>query len=578
MTETRAGVVVGIDLGTTNSLVSILRDGVPVVLPNALGEHLTPSAVSLDDDGRILVGSAARSRAATHPERTVLAWKRDMGTAKTYRLGDRTYRPEELSALVLASLRHDVEVALGEPVAEAVVTVPAYFGDLQRQATKDAAKIAGLHVERIVNEPTAAALAYGLHRRGEDMRIVVLDLGGGTFDVTVLEVLEGMLEIRGTAGDARLGGDDFAAAIVRWAGERLDEAHGPSWRKRPVSVARLEAACEVAKRKLSSASEATVTLPAFPVGDRFVDVELRLSRGDAETLFAPLLERMRVPILRALRDASVLPSAIERVLLVGGATRMPSVKRLARELFGREPLDELPPDEAVAFGAAVQAALKMGDEAVDDLVVTDVAPFTLGISTATSDGVRMVEGIFSPVIDRGTVIPVSRVQRYHTLRAHQTEMDVEIYQGEHSLCRDNTKLGTYRLKKLPKRPAGEVQIDVRFTYDMNGLLEVEMTVVGTGRVESIVIERNPGQLSQDAIAKARDAMRNLKFHPRDSLPNRTALARGEAAFAELVGDARQVVGMAIADLRTALESQDPATIDPARRRLLELLDTLASPR
>jgi molecular chaperone HscC len=578
MTTSDEGLVVGIDLGTTFSLVAVLEGGVPRIVPNALGEALTPSAVSVDDAGHVLVGAAARARAATHPERTATAFKRDMGTSRKVTLGGRSFRPEELSALVLASLKADAEAALGRPVAEAVVTVPAYFGDLQRKATRDAAQIAGLHVERIINEPTAAALAYGMHHRDRDARVVVLDLGGGTFDVTVLEIVEGVIEIQASAGDARLGGEDFTDAVAALLEANIAAQHGLDLAGDSIARARVREAAERAKRALGRDEEVRVALPALGGARRSVDVELTLARAEVEACFDALLGRVRDPILRALADARRRPADIDDVLLVGGATRMPSFRRLAGELFGRIPRHDLPPDEAVALGASVQAALKRDDAAVADIVATDVAPFTLGIASATRVGTRMVEGIFAPILERGTVIPASRVERFFTMEDGQTRLDVRIYQGEHSTCAENTLLGTYMIKNLPKAPAGKAAVDVRLTYDLNGLLEVEMSVVGTGRTEHLVIERNPGQLSEAEVEQARRAMARLKFHPRETLPNRTALARADALFAELKGEERAMLGACLAELRGVLESQDTRAIDEVRARLLDIMEHLAARR
>jgi molecular chaperone HscC len=567
--------IVGIDLGTTFSLVATLRDGAAVVLPNAIGELLTPSAVSIGDDGVVLVGAPARARATTHPTRTALAFKRDMGTDKVYDLGLRKLSPPELSALVLGALKRDAEAALGCAVEEAVITVPAYFGDMQRQATRDAGAIAGLKVERIINEPTAAALAYGLHERHREMRAVVLDLGGGTFDVTVLEIVEGVVEIQASAGDARLGGEDFDAALAERITARARTQQGLELGNDPRARARVREAAEVAKKRLSDAESAGVALFELPLGNgRTGNVELTLSRDEAEEAWAPLLDRVRAPIARALRDARLAPDRIDEVLLVGGSTRMPCVARLSAQLFGRLPLRKLPPDEAVAMGAAVQAALKSGDAAVEDMVVTDVAPFTMGISSATRLGSQHVAGLFSPVIERGTVIPVSRVERYQTMGDMQREILVEVYQGEHSLCRDNQKLGQYHVRGLSPKPAGEESIEIRFTYDMNGILEVETTILSTGKKEILVIEKSPGRMTPAQIKAAREAMSRLKLHPRDALPNTTALARADALYVELSGPAREELGHAIAAFRAALESQDDKEITPRRHRLLDLCAAL----
>ncbi|MBX7193449.1 MAG: Hsp70 family protein [Sandaracinaceae bacterium] len=568
-------VVVGIDLGTTYSLVSVLRDDVPIVLPNALGEHLTPSAVSVDEQGVWLVGAAARARAVTHPLSTVLAFKRDMGTDRTYRLGGTTKSPVELSAMVLAELKRDAEAALGIPITEAVITVPAYFGDRQRQATRDAAEIAGLRADRIVNEPTAAALAYGLHRRDRDLRVCVLDLGGGTFDVTILSIADGIIEIHASAGDARLGGEDFTDAIVTWALEAITQRHGAAPRPDTREHARVREAAEHAKKILSREPTAGLALPGLALGRATVDVTLALDREQALRLWKPLLDRLRAPITRALRDASLLPSAIDEVLLVGGATRMRPVVELASSVFGKLPSHQLPPDEAVALGAAVQAALEQGHSAVEDVVVTDVAPFTLGVESSEISGNAVVGGLFVPVLERGTTIPASRVKRFFTLHPEQTQLNVRVFQGEHSLVRDNHFLGEYLLKGLPTRRAETTAVDVRLTYDLNGILEVEMSVVGSSRTEQLVIEQRPGKLGRAAVDEARRAMASLKIHPRSTLPNRTALERAEALFVQLTGPERDTLGVVLGHFRATLESQDPAVIEPARKELAALTAALA---
>ncbi len=564
--------IIGIDLGTTYSLASVLQDGRPVILPNAIGELLTPSAVSVADDDSVLVGAAARARATTHPTRTALAFKRDMGSDRMIELAGKPFRPQELSALVLAALRRDAEVALGYTIDEAVVTVPAYFGDAQRQATRDAGAIAGLSIERIINEPTAAALAYGLHERQRELRAVVLDLGGGTFDVTVLEILEGVIEIQASAGDARLGGDDFDLALVDAIVEKLPERAAVL--DDPRSRARLKEACEAAKKRLGDNESTRVALFGLPAGKRAIDVELPLTRDTAERAWAPLLARMAAPIQRALRDANVDPAKIDEVLMVGGSTRLPCVVQLATKLFGRLPLRSLPPDEAIAMGAAIQAGLKAHDAALGDMVVTDVAPFSLGVETAERVGRRIVDGAFSPILERGTVIPASREKTFHTMENNQREIQFKVYQGEHAMVRDNTKLGEYTIKNLAPLPAGQQAVRVRFTYDLNGILDVDLTVVQTGRTETLVIEGSPGRLTPAELAAARKAMARLKFHPRDSLPNATALARADALFTELVGSRREELGHAIAQFRLALDGQDGAEIGSQREYLIAITESL----
>ncbi len=567
-------VVVGIDLGTTYSLVSVMEQGHSRVLANALGEVLTPSAVSVDNDGNVLVGAPARARATTHPNETALAFKRDMGTDRAYALGPRTFSPQELSALVLRELKRDAEHALGHEIEEAVITVPAYFGEAQRQATRDAGAIAGLRVERIINEPTAAALAYGLHARDREVRCVVLDLGGGTFDVTMLEIIEGVIEIQSSSGDARLGGEDFVDSLTALIVQRARERDHIDLAKTSIALARVRDACEQAKRRLTDASETRVVAPGLTVGEIAYDLDIALSRDEAEETWLPLMERMRAPITRALRDANVSVDKIDEVLLVGGATRMPCVSRLAAQIFGRLPLRTLPADEAIALGAAVQAALKSQDEAVSDMIVTDVAPFTMGVGSAAIIGGHVMEGIYDPILERGTVIPASRSKSFTTLADNQRKIVLKIYQGEHAEVKNNTKLGEYTIDNLPPKPAGHVNINVRFTYDLNGLLEVETTLVGTDRRQILVIEKTPGRMDKADIDKAREAMKTIKFHPREALPNVTALNRADALYMELSGNARQMLGMALTEFRAALETEETPLIDGARLQLVQLTASL----
>lgn len=562
---------IGIDLGTTYSLAAYVLDGVPRLIDNAVGSHLTPSAVFVAQDGTILIGEAARARAITDPERTATAFKRDMGTGRVYELSGRRFTPEELSALVLGELKRDAEAAFGEPVVEAVVTVPAYFGNAQRQATRAACEIAGLHVERVINEPTAAALAYGLHERHREFKAVVLDLGGGTFDVTVLEIMEGVIEIQASAGDTRLGGEDFLDAIVQHVSARLRHEHGLELAATAIARARLRDACEHAKKRLSSAEQVPIVIPELPTKTGPRDIELLLDRSLVEREYEPLVQRLAAPIERALRDAGCTPASIDEVLLVGGATRMPCVARLATQMFGRLPLRSLPADEAVALGAAVQVASKSGEESVADLVVTDVAPFTLGIATGSHEQGALVTGMFSPIIERGTVLPASRVEHFSTLASGQHKIQLEVYQGEHSLCEKNQKIAEYELTGIPKGPAGQEVVEVRFTYDMNGVLDIDATIVSTGKTATFTVAQTSGRLSQREIDATRARLAKLKFHPRDALPNATALARADALHVRLTGPARAELARSIQSFRAALEAQDPAAIEHTRRSLLSYM-------
>jgi len=568
----------GIDLGTTYSLCAVLQDGVPTLLPNALAETLTPSAVSVDAQGRVLVGDAARARASTHPQHTALTFKRDMGTDRVFTLGSQPFRAEELSALVLSELRRDAEAALGHPVERAVITVPAYFGERQRAATRLAGELAGLRVDRIINEPTAAALAYGLQDRGRELRAIVLDLGGGTFDVTVLEIADGVIEVQASAGDARLGGEDFVDPLAQALRQELQQVHAALFDEEGRLAARLRETAERVKRQLSTDMSARAVFPQLPTSKGLRDIELTIQRALTDQLWQPLLDRLKQPIARALRDAGLTPDQLDEVLLVGGASRMPCFVELVAKMFSRMPSRSLPADEAVALGAAVQAALCDRMQAVADLVVTDVAPFSLGVAAASKLGGRQVEGLFVPIIERGTTIPVSRVEQLCTLMDGQREILVEVYQGEHAHCRDNLKLGECRVGGLPSKPAGEVSIDIRFTYDPNGLLEVDSRVVGTDKAKSIVIEQRPGALSRREVAAALKRMKQLKFHPRESLPNRTAMSRAEALYPELRGESRAVLTAAIAQLEAALRGQLLEEIESAREQLVALTGRLGQHR
>jgi molecular chaperone HscC len=566
--------IIGIDLGTTFSLAANFRDGVPQLVPNLLGETLTPSAVGLGPDGELLVGAPARAQAVLRPESTVLAFKRDMGTLREYRLGNKRFTPTQLSALVLKSLKADAEAFLDCAVEEAVVTVPAYFNDLQRQATRDAGALAGLKVERIINEPTAAALAYGLNQSETAVRAIVLDLGGGTFDVTVLESVQRVVEIQASAGDTRLGGEDFVDLLVEHVSRLASQPLGVDLRADAKSHARLRDACERLMHRLSSEERVELVLND-PRGEGSKEVfRTVVERAEAEEIWRPLLARLSLPIRRALRDARVGESQLDEALLVGGASRIPCVARLFEELVARPPLRTLNPDEAVALGAAVQGALKARDASVEDLVVTDVAPFTLGIRTAADFNGRMVGDLFSPILERGTVIPASRVERFNTIQNRQRTLRVEVFQGEHPTCAQNTAIGQYLLKGIPPGPAGQEAIDVRFTYDLNGLLEVDMTLVSSGKTETFVIEQRPGALSPAEFEKARNALSRLKMHPRESLPNATALARAEAAYVELTGEGRRLLGIVMGQFRAALERQEPKAIEEARAALVGLTRSL----
>lgn len=564
---------IGIDLGTTNSLAAVLVDGRALVIPNERGECLTPSAVSIADDGTVLVGAAAKAREVTAPDRTACNFKRDMGTDRVFKLGGKSMRPESLSALVLAELKQVAERHLGLPVLEAVVTVPAYFGEEQRRATQMACELAGLHVERIINEPTAAALAYGFGQPDEEKRLAVLDLGGGTFDVSLLEVADGVIEIHASAGDARLGGEDFVEVMMDRARHHFRENDGVDFAPDSPYAPRLRAACERAKRALTQSERVSIIVTGESA-DKPSHV-LEVERAQVHQWWEPLLSRLQNPIRRGLKDAGWMRSAIDHVLLVGGATRMPAISDLVVGLLNKEGMRTLPPDEAVAMGAAIQIALKVDDAQVEDLVVTDIAPFSLGVDRSERYGRRAVHDLFSPILERGTVLPTSRSEQFVTMADNQTSVHLGIYQGEQALCSDNTKLGEVRVNGIPRGPAESQGIEVRFSYDLNGVLEVEVTILETGEKKIVVLDRSGRGMSRSQLREAQKAMQGLKLHPRDALPNTTALEQAKAVFATLTRDERKLLGELIASFQACLESQDIDQIQNQRERLVGVVHSLA---
>ncbi|RMR09973.1 molecular chaperone HscC [Pseudomonas syringae group genomosp. 7] len=556
--------IVGIDLGTTNSLVAVWRDGSSELVTNALGETLTPSVVGLDDDGQILVGKAARERLQTHPDKTTALFKRYMGSAQEIRLGSATYRPEELSSLVLKSLKADVERAFGEPVTEAVISVPAYFSDAQRKATRIAGELAGLRVEKLINEPTAAALAYGLHQKEGETSFLVFDLGGGTFDISILELFDGVMEVRASAGDNFLGGEDFDRLLVEhFLGLHRDERDFPG---KELVTPSLRREAERVRKALGQENSADFVL-------RHADREWRktLSQEQMNDLFAPLLARLRAPIERALRDAKIRVADLDEILLVGGTTRMPLIRKLAAGMFGRFPAITLNPDEVVAQGAAIQAALKQRDAALEEVVLTDVCPYTLGIETTQYVFNGYQSGHYLPIIERNSVVPVSRVRTVNTVADNQEHVLLRIFQGESRLVKDNIALGELNIP-VPKAKAGEVELDVRFTYDNNGLLEADVRIQMTGESHKLVIENNPGVMTPAEIRERLKVLEALKVHPREQQVNTHLTARLERLYQEYLGEARETIGVWAAQFQRVLETQDDRQINELRKQLEQEAD------
>ncbi|RMW13814.1 Chaperone protein HscC [Pseudomonas amygdali pv. tabaci] len=556
--------IVGIDLGTTNSLVAVWRDGSSELVTNALGETLTPSVVGLDDEGQILVGKAARERLQTHPEKTTALFKRYMGSAQEIRLGSATYRPEELSSLVLKSLKADVERAFGEPVTEAVISVPAYFSDAQRKATRIAGELAGLKVEKLINEPTAAALAYGLHQKEGETSFLVFDLGGGTFDISILELFDGVMEVRASAGDNFLGGEDFDRLLVEhFLTLHRDEQDFPG---KQLVTPSLRREAERVRKALGQENSVDFVL-------RHADREWRktITQEQMNDLFAPLLARLRAPIERALRDAKIRVADLDEILLVGGTTRMPLIRKLAAGMFGRFPAITLNPDEVVAQGAAIQAALKQRDAALEEVVLTDVCPYTLGIETTQYVFNGYQSGHYLPIIERNSVVPVSRVRTVNTVADNQEHVLLRIFQGESRLVKDNIALGELNIP-VPKAKAGEVELDVRFTYDNNGLLEADVRIQMTGENHKLVIENNPGVMTPAEIRERLKVLEALKVHPREQQVNTHLTARLERLYQEYLGEARETIGVWAAQFQRVLETQDDRQINELRKQLEQEAD------
>ncbi len=558
--------IIGIDLGTTNSAAAFLASDGPRLIPNALGGTLTPSVVGIDESGKLLVGAAAKELQVVEPQRCAALFKRHMGSDWTIKLGGRTFNPEELSSLILRSLKADAEAFFKQTVTKAVITVPAYFNDRQRKATIAAGKIAGLDVQRILNEPTAAAIAYGFHESKEDKTLLIFDLGGGTFDVSIVEFFEGTLEVKASSGESFLGGEDFTRALAAriLEGRKLNFERAEM--ESPLLVSRLIQQCEVAKCRLSTQPTAAVRIPDRK-GNFTDDAEtVTVTREQMEAWIASIANRIELPIRRVLGDAKLSPKQIDEIILVGGATRMPMVVERIKGLLGKDPQRRLNPDEVVAMGAAVQAGLVGKAESLEDLVVTDVAPFTLGIEITKQFGHEFRHGYFMPVVERNTTIPVSRVERVSTLSPNQTIVKVRVYQGEARRTEDNLCLGEFEVAGIPPGPAGQ-EVDIRFTYDLNGVLEVEATIVATGKRVNHVITRHARNLSAEQIKQAIRDMEKLKVHPREEEENRYLLRKAERLYQELDKFGRDHLSDLLDVFEAALSSQDKEAIESARTNL-----------
>ena len=557
--------ICGIDLGTTNSLISVIEGGKPKLIPNVLGAFLTPSCVGLDEEGNVLTGQAAKERLITHPDITVSSFKRLMGSPVTTALGKFNFRPEELSQFILKALKADAEAVLGEPVEEVVISVPAYFNDPQRKATLDAGKLAGLNVNRLVNEPTAAALAYGLGDLPEG-KYLIFDLGGGTFDVSILHKYEDVMEIRATTGDSMLGGDDFDTVIETMIAEK--GGFDPE-KLSPHDRARLTRAAETLKLSLSAAHEVPYVLS---LGGR--KQEGLLTREAFEAECAGLIRRLRRPLELALADAKLDPNSFDAVVLAGGATRAPMVRALVARLFGRLPLSHIDPDTIVALGAAAQAGLIKRQGDLKDIVMTDVCPFTLGIQAVDMSNPTDPNAFVAPIIQRNAVIPISRSIKLATAQDNQPNILVQVYQGENLRPEDNIHLGSLKFD-LPRQPKGKEYIEVRFTYDISGALEVEVFVPSTGSRESRIF-RNASGLTLHELEASFRALSAIKLHPRERMENKTLLTRAHRIYAEQTQDNRHALRRHILQFEANIASQTLRDASEIRVEFSRLLDRFES--
>lgn len=554
---------IGIDLGTTNSLISIYRDGISTLIPNPLGKTYTPSVVAVDGD-TIIVGDIAKEKLITNPKETAANFKRFMGTKKEFKLGSHTFKAEELSSFILKSLKSDAEAFLGEEVKNVVISVPAYFNDSQRKATKIAGELAGLTVDRLISEPTAAALAYGMQDKPDESKFLVFDLGGGTFDVSVLEHFEGIMDVKSIAGDNFLGGEDFTTAIKNYF---IKEKKLKVENLSNIELSIIHKEAELAKQALTNNEIATMN-----VNINNSSRTLSLSRDMLEDICANVIERLKIPIARALKDANLNRDDLDAIILIGGSSKMPLIRSIVSTIFKKFPYTQINPDEAVALGASIQAALKAKNIKFDEMILTDVCPYTLGTAVFNPNGDFLDSNlIFAPIIERNTPIPVSKFDYFTPANKESTSVIISIYQGESRYVKDNLKLGEIELP-LSKNPDERHFISVRFSYDINGLLEIEVN--NANNKQSLVIEKSPGVMTELEIQESLKRLEKLKIPPREKQENSIILARALRLYEETIGETRKYLSDLISQFENILNSQNDTRIEDARERLSGILDSI----
>lgn len=559
--------IIGIDLGTTNSLAAYFTEEGPKIIPNRLGKRLTPSVVSMDEEEQIYVGDLAVERGLLYPGSTASVFKRDMGSGRRFQLLHKTFTAEELSSFVLRSLKEDAEIYLGEKVTEAVISVPAYFNDERRRATKRAGELAGLKVERIISEPTAAAIAYGLYQSQGHMRFLVFDLGGGTFDVSVLERIDTILEVRAVAGDNFLGGEDFTAVLEEMFFEKY-----PQFSRLTLDSKTLRHIHKQADICKIGFSEDKKSVMECKIGEEMYALTVELP--EYEKACEELLDKIRQPVRRSLSDAHIRLSDIDKVVLVGGATKSPVIRRFVSKLFRAIPDTNINPDEAVALGAAIQGAMKERREAIKEVILTDVCPFTLGTEVVREWERGIYEnGVFCPIIERNTVIPASRTERLYTVHDGQTRIRVNVLQGESRFAKNNLSLGEMNIE-VPKASAGEESVDVTYTYDINSILEVEVKVVSTGKLQKQVFGGKNLDMTPEEIEERFNTLSYLKIHPRDREENKYLLLLGERMYEESIGDRRYLIQEELHKYEQALNSYEPGEIERAKEEFRDFLKDL----